>query len=164
MQNLSFHPRAVASRATKAYFDFQMFKLNEHNLFADSLECASDAGADPKPFEEMTFADVEERLLRPLRLAWPHAPPYPANTTVPGGMLRLTAEADGNVSAAFLYTTFDEDTGDMRTVDAPFAHGTPSMPLTQLVNEARTRIDGRCVGPKAKRLMVEEEPVAAVER
>ena len=30
-----------------------------------------------------------------LDLAWPNAAPYPANTTVPGGMLRLTTEGGG---------------------------------------------------------------------
>ena len=49
-----------------------------------------------------------------LDLSWPHPTPYPANTTVPGGILRLTTEGEGsaaNVSAAFLYTDLTDESG-----------------------------------------------------
>ena len=78
-----------------------------------------------------------------LGLAWPHAPPYPANTTVPGSILRLTASG-GTVSAAYLYTEFENASGAMAEVDAVFPNGESSMPLASLLSRASSRIDKRC--------------------
>jgi len=92
-----------------------------------------------------------------LDLAWPHAPPYPANTTVLGGMLRLTTEgtgSDANVSAAFLYTDLIDDDGDMVEVEAYFANGASRISLSELTRLAKARIDERCV--RMGQAMVEE--------
>lgn len=84
-----------------------------------------------------------------LSLAWPSAPPYPANTTVPGGLLRLTTTGMGDaatVSAAFIYPkTFSNDDGDVAEVEALFASGNSTMPLAELTRLADARIDPRCV-------------------
>ena len=58
-----------------------------------------------------------------LSLGWPSAPPYPANTTVPGGTLRLTRTGEGanaTVDAAFLYTRFEDESGKMAEVGRSF--------------------------------------------
>jgi len=79
-----------------------------------------------------------------LDLAWPKAAPYPANTTVPGGMLRLSTEG-GVVSAAFMYTDLSKDEGDLLEVEALFPNGKSTIALSDLQAMAKARIDERCV-------------------
>ena len=97
-----------------------------------------------------------------LDLAWPSAPPYPANTTVPGGLLRLTTEGAGEgatVSAAFLYTDLRHDDGRIVEVAATFANGRSNMSLAELAAFAQARIDQRCVRlDGAPAPLVEEQP------
>ena len=49
------------------------------------------------------------------------------------------------MSAAFLYTTFDDDAGDMASVDALFAGGKQTITLEELRVLAASRIDQACV-------------------
>lgn len=79
-----------------------------------------------------------------LDLAWPNAAPYPANTTVPGGMLRLTTEG-GNVTAAFLYTDLSKDDGTVVEAEALFANGQASITLEEIRALGAARIDQKCV-------------------
>jgi len=92
-----------------------------------------------------------------LSLAWPHAPPYPANTTVPGSMIRLTTRGEGaaaTVDAAFLYpSSFANDEGAMAEVEAIFPNGQATIALEELLKLAGARIDTRCVNLTA---LVEE--------
>ena len=98
-----------------------------------------------------------------LDLAWPDVAPYPANTTVPGGMLRLSAEGTGanaSVSAAFLYTDLSLDVGKLLEAEALFANGQSRTTLGELQRLARARIDKRCVRlpvVSAPQVIVEEE-------
>ena len=95
-----------------------------------------------------------------LSLSWPKAPPYPANTTVPGGLLRLTTRGAGDaatVDAAFLYPkTFADDDGAVAEAAALFPNGKSTMPLAELVSLANARIDPRCVRLSAWLQPVEE--------
>ena len=91
-----------------------------------------------------------------LDLAW-DATPYPTNTTVPGGILRLTASGtgkDATVSGAFLYSNLADGDGKMREVEASFG-GKGSISLAELSNLAKQKIDARCV-----RLQAEVEQAA----
>ena len=95
-----------------------------------------------------------------LDLAWPTAPPYPANTTVPGGTLRLTRMAGSVVCASFLYTTFGDAEGSMSAVDAIFPGGKSCIPLAQLSDLVKHAVDKRCVR-LPKTATAEEETAAA---
>lgn len=78
-----------------------------------------------------------------LDLAWESAAPYPANTTAPGSLLRLTRTGD-EVTADFLYTTFETADGALTTAPVALA-GAPSMTLAALQAKATQRIDPKCV-------------------
>ena len=93
-----------------------------------------------------------------LSLGWPSAPPYPANTTVPGGTLRLTRTGEGanaTVDAAFLYTRFEDESGKMAEVEALFPNGKATISLAELQKLADGRIDKKCV--RLGKGIVEEE-------
>ena len=79
-----------------------------------------------------------------LDLRW-HAPPYPADSSPPGSVIRLTSHGDGTVSAAFLSSVFDgEHAGAVREVSATI-DSKASMPLWELQKRVNETIDWACV-------------------
>jgi hypothetical protein len=86
-----------------------------------------------------------------LDLAWNDPSPYPANASVPGGIIKLTASgsgADATVTGTFLYSTFDSDQGILKSADITFSTGAKSMPLADFQAAAKARIDPACTGPQ----------------
>ena len=79
-----------------------------------------------------------------LDLSW-HAPPYPADSSPPGSMIRLTADGDGKVSAAFLSSTFDGEHAGAVSEVAATIDGKASMPLWELQKRVNETIDWGCV-------------------
>lgn len=147
MLELHVYYRAIADRG------LSIERRGESNLLAHVLrDLASGAGgASPQGGGASLYVGHDtnlDGLSALLGLGWPAAPPYPANTTVPGGMLRLTATAAGGataVCASFLYTRFEDASGGMAEVDALFPTGKPCISLVQLTQLAAAVVDKRCV-------------------
>jgi len=138
---LHIYYRAVADRP------FVIEQRGESNLLAHLLRDlqAEGSGASLYVGHDTNLDGIAVML----SLSWPDPKPYPPDTTVPGGLLRLTASGAGDaatVSAAFLYPeTFANDEGQVAEVPAYFADGRSAMPLAQLTRMAKARIDPRCV-------------------
>lgn len=122
-------------------------RRGESNLIAHMLHDLSDAsnGASLYVGHDTNL----DGLGAMLDLAWPSVPPYPANTTVPGGLLRLSATGTGDdaeVSAAFLYTDLRDDSGQIAESAVTFGpEGKTSVTLGELNALATARSDARCV-------------------
>ena len=141
MLELHVYYRAVADKP------FAIEQRGQSNLLAHMLKDlqVADGGVSLYVGHDTNLDGISVML----SLSWPHAPPYPANTTVPGSMLRLTTSGVGDaatVQAAFIYPkTFTNDDGDVAEVEALFANGKSTMPLAELASLANSRIDPRCV-------------------
>lgn len=156
---LHVYYRAIADRG------FAIEQRGESNLLAHML---ADLSAPCVPSKGCASVYVGhdtnlDGIAVMLGLQWPHAPPYPANTTVPGATLRLTTTgvgASANVSAAFLYTQFENASGVMAEVEALFGNGLPTISLAELTSFAEARIDQRCVRLGWAAPAVEQEEAA----
>ena len=103
---LHVYYRAVADRG------FAIEQRGESNLAAHMLRDLDLGAGDGGGVSLYVGHDTNlDGIAVMFDLAWPQAPPYPANTSTPGGLIRLTRTTEGDVSAAFLYTTFETDDG-----------------------------------------------------
>ena len=156
---LHVYYRAVNNRG------FVIEQRGQSNLLMHMLD---DLASDGKGNEATLYVGHDTQLdglAVLLNLTW-EAPPYPADTTTPGSMLRLTRTGEGpgaTVQADYLYATFENEDGEMkvaastRFVSASGA-SSRSLPLPTFAAAVRGAVDWRCV-----RNATQDEGVPTVE-
>lgn len=162
---LHVYYRAVNDRG------FVVEQRGQSNILAHMLDDLTPVTAPPVPAERATLVEQPPQqdglmqaaatsaslyvghdtqldgLAALLNLTWA-APPYPRDTTPPGAILRLTRTGDGDaayVEASLLYTSLEDEKGEMLLAATAFANGDASMPLATFEAAVRHSIDWSCV-------------------
>jgi hypothetical protein len=139
MMHLIGYYRAITAR------NVGLVRRSMANLLARAS--ADLAAANPRTVRVYVGHDTQlDGIAALLNLSW-LAPPYPAGSTPPGSIIRITKDDSGIVRAAFLSTAFEDSAtaGDVHTVPATFA-GAVSMPLDDFRSRINATIDHHCVG------------------